>query len=424
MAVIKPIKGIRYSMKKVSNLADVITPPYDVISQEEQDVLYNSNTFNIIRLEKPKEEENDTEESNKYIRAKEQYEKWLSDEVLNFEAEPSIYVYEQQFNLDNKLLVREGIICGVKVEPYKNKTILPHEETLLKPKEDRLNLLRHCKANFSSIFGLYPDTEMSVSALLSEYKQSPPDIEFKDKQGQVHKVWVISKEKTIQDLTKLMDSKQIFIADGHHRYETALKFHEEMKNKKGSHEFVMMTLVNLYDPGLLILPTHRLVRNLQIINPKDLIDSLEKDFFVKELEFSPDKICKEGLQLLQKAGDKSTSIGLFLGEGTFYILTMKSKRNGDKYDNLDVVILQDLIFEKILGIDAEKRRLEENLSYTRDCSEALMEVENGSYQIAFLMNPTKKEEVTEAAAAGLKMPQKSTYFYPKLITGLVINPID
>ncbi len=424
MAKIVPIKGVRYSPEKISNLAKVIAPPYDVISPSEQDNLYKNSSYNIIRLEKPKERSEDNEHDNKYQRAKEQYEKWLAEGVLCYEDLPAVYLYEQHFSFEGNTKIRDGLFCGVGLEPYSNQVILPHEETFLKPKADRLNLMRSCQASFSPVFGLYPDKEMSISSLFAGYKLSPPDIEFIDEQGQKHKVWVICDKKVISKLANLMQSKKIFIADGHHRYETALQYQKEMSSAAGNHNYIMMTLVNLYDPGLLVLPTHRLVKGIDSFALPEFISTLQETFLVKELPYSREEICEKGLRLLEKSGKKTASFGVFAGGNKFYLLAKKeSQATKEIRDNLDVSILQESIMEDIFNINPEKNRREKCLSYTRNCLEAIDKVNAKEYQLAFLLNPVQIEDVTSMSEAGQKMPQKSTFFYPKLITGLVINPL-
>ena len=424
MAKIVPINGVRYSSERISDLAKVIAPPYDVISPSEQDNLYRNSSHNIIRLEKPKERSGDNELNNKYQRAKEQYENWLTEGVLRYEDTPSIYLYEQHFSFEGNTKVREGLFCGVGLEPYSNQVVLPHEETFLKPKADRLSLMHSCQASFSPVFGLYPDKEMSVSSLFAGYKLSPPDIEFIDKQGQEHKVWVICDKKLISKLASLMQSKKIFIADGHHRYETALQYQEEMSPAAGNHDYIMMTLVNLYDPGLLVLPTHRLVKGIESFDLLKFISTLQETFLTKELPYSREEICENGLRLLEESGKKTPSFGVFAGGNKFYLLAKKEGQvTKEIKDNLDVSILQESVMEGILNIDPEKNRREKCLGYTRDCLEAIDKVNAKEYQLAFLLNPVQVEDVTSMSEAGQKMPQKSTFFYPKLITGLVINPL-
>ncbi len=422
MADIVPIAGIRYSDLKVKNLAEVIAPPYDVISAEEQHTLYRSNPYNIIRLEKPRDKAGDKpEEGSKYRRAAAQYTSWLEEGVLFREKEEAVYLYEQRYFHEGTAHIREGFTCGVRAEPYGKGAVLPHEETLQKPKEDRLNLMRSCKANFSPIFGLYEDSlQMGTQILRAAAAARPPIISFTDKQGQTHKVWKITGKEVIGELAALLKAKKIFIADGHHRYETAVKYREENGPGQGKHDYVMMTLVNIYDPGLLVLPTHRLVKNNCGETKETLLQKLQGSFEIEIRAMDSRAICSQGLELLQAAGENGPAFGLYAGGDKYYLL----KYQGGLEKELDVVILQEEILAKNLGIDAEKCRQGDSLAYTRDCREAVAAVAGGSCRLAFLLNPPSAGCVMTEAEAGRKMPQKSTYFYPKLASGLIINPLD
>ncbi|HHX77733.1 MAG TPA: DUF1015 domain-containing protein [Firmicutes bacterium] len=424
MACIVPIAGIRYSDLKVKNLAEVIAPPYDVISAEEQHDLYRNNPYNIIRLEKPRDEggEGDgPEKSNKYWRAAAQYQSWLEEGVLLREKEEAIYLYEQHFSYEGKTYIREGFTCGVKAEPYSTGTVLPHEETLQKPIEDRLKLMRSCKANFSPIFGLYEDSKnLAMQILRAAAGANPPVISFTDKQGHIHKAWKITGRGAIEELAALFKAKKLFIADGHHRYETAVKYREENGPKPGKHDYVMMTLFNIYDPGLLVLPTHRLVINNCPETAATLLQKLRGTFAIETLSMDGRTICAKGLEMLGAAGKDRPALGLYAGGEKYYLL----KYRGDLEETLDTIILQEEILAKYLGIDAEKCRQGDCLDYTRDCREAVTAVAAGRCKLAFLLNPPPAGSVIAVAEAGKKMPQKSTYFYPKLASGLIINPLD
>jgi uncharacterized protein (DUF1015 family) len=265
MANIIPFKGLRYNQEKICNLASVVTPPYDIIDESAQARYYAENSTNVIRLELGLIFPEDTAVNNRYTRASQYLEKWIEDETLIREENPALYVYQQEFLLEEEKIIRTGFICGVKVEPYDNGNILPHEETLSKPKADRLQLMRATQSNFSSIFGLYSDNEKYIDTLLTEHITGKmPEINITDEANEVHRIWVIDNEDIINEVVEAMQDKKIFIADGHHRYETALEYSQEMQEKgyKG-YDYVMATLVNLYDEGLVVLPTHRLVGNIK-----------------------------------------------------------------------------------------------------------------------------------------------------------------
>lgn len=436
MANIIPIRGVRYNTDKAGSMPDLITPPYDVINKDAQLGFYEKSPYNIIRLEYGQIRENDDEKDNRYTRSAAFFSHWLQQDILTHDEKPSIYLYEQEFTAEGQTLVRSGFICGVGVEDYSTGTILPHEETLSKAKADRLELLRHCKANFSPIFGLYDDASLTVEKIAASYKNNEPDISFVDESGEKHRIWLLSGEEDLSGITKLFHSQKIYIADGHHRYETALNYHREMQ-AQGDNEFgfALMTLVNLHDPGLIILPTHRLVKNIQNFSPQEFLDKVSQNFEITSINLPTtnraDSLSAE-LASMKESMASANAFSVYLGGNILYRLSIpRGKENSimssrcgaysSQWRSLDVAILQCLVLEEALGIDKEARQSGANLTYTREEAKALDSVDAGEHQIAIFLNPTLVKEVTEVAAAGDKMPQKSTYFFPKLITGLVIN---
>jgi len=494
MATVIPFKGLRYNPEKTGDLAQVVTPPYDVIDAAAQDRYYKRHPYNIIRLEYGKTLSEDNETGNRYTRSAADFSAWLKENVLTPEAKPALYLYEQEFTVGGEKKIRSGFICGVKLEPYEKGIVLPHEETMPKHKADRLELMRACKANFSPIFSLYADKEKKVDSSLREaVKGAAPDVNFTDENGDVHRMWVVTDADTISKVQHAMAEKRIFIADGHHRYETALNYKKEREAQGGdwsgngavavissccttpdgnmscssesepAYNYVMMTLVNLYDPGLVVLPTHRLINNVTGLDKDRLLEQLKENFTVEEYCLAPDRSnFQELLRLIEKQGQacccdgqnlvsgcnrdetkSSTSedhtqrtaphhhvFGLYAGENKLYLLSLKKEKalsqmmpqeKSHAWQELDVSVLHTLIIEKYLGICGELRAKAEHITYTREEEGALSAVDEGEYQFAFFMNPTLVEEVTEVAGIGEKMPQKSTFFYPKLITGLVVN---
>jgi len=434
MATIIPLKGLRYDEDKAGDIKDLVTPPYDVIDTAAQEAYYRRNPYNIIRLEYGKNLPEDNDAENRYTRAADFFRRWQAEDVLRQEDEPGLYLYRQQFNVADQTLVRSGFICGVKLEPYENGIVLPHEETMPKHKADRLALMQACRANFSPIFGLFSDPARKIDdLLLGAIRDLPPAIDFTDEQGNGHRLWVIKDTAVQREVQRLMEAQRILIADGHHRYETALNYAGQNPDKPAA-AYVMMTLVNLYDPGLVILPTHRLVINGALDGP-ELLAALREDFIVEKLPYSEvSRVTEVMLDLAGIKGKGDTAhrqvFGLYTGKGEFFSLLLKdeslldSKMPADRskaWRSLDVSVLQKLILENILGIDKEALAGGEAVKYTRDEKEAVQAVDGGRCKLAFLMNPTLIAEVTEVAANGEKMPQKSTFFYPKLITGLVIN---
>ncbi|MDD2620230.1 MAG: DUF1015 domain-containing protein, partial [Syntrophomonadaceae bacterium] len=264
MANILPFRGLGYNQEKISILASVVTPPYDVIDESAQARYYAEHPANIIRLELGLMFPQDTNSNNRYTRATQYLEKWLEDETLIPDEKPSLYFYQQEFDFRGEKVIRNGFVCGLKVEPYESGNILPHEETLSKPKADRLQLMRATRSNFSSIFGLYNDEEKSIENIfLAEIKERQPDINVLDEANEIHRIWVINNIQSIERIMNILAPKPIYIADGHHRYETALEYCNEMREQgNDGYDYVMTTMVNIHDEGLVVLPTHRLVANM------------------------------------------------------------------------------------------------------------------------------------------------------------------
>lgn len=438
MARVYPFKGVRYNTQKAGPLEDLITPPYDVISKDEQESYYERNPVNIIRLELGKTYPSDTEEDNQYTRAAKYYKQWLKEGILFYEKEPSLYFYEQCFSAYGQNFSRKGIICALQLEDYRNNVVIPHEETLPKAKADRLNLMRHCMANFSSIFGIYTDETNTAQKLFDQVQQEMPEMDLTDENGIRHRIWVVQDADIIAKWQELMSDKQVYIADGHHRYETALEFQKEMAGKGCTAcDRVMITLVNTYDPGLVVFPTHRLVHNVAGFDAKALKEKLRSMYKTTELPLGDltttagiEKGAQAIVDALAEADKNYHNFCMYTGGNEALMFSIK--KTGEKFNpersvewnSLDVTILQEKILHRELGI-GDKERAEGNmLAYTRDAQEALSGVISGEFKASFLLNPTKTSEVIAVAGQREKMPQKSTFYYPKLITGLVINPLD
>ncbi|ADG83437.1 DUF1015 domain-containing protein [Thermincola potens] len=429
MAVIIPFRGLRYNLDRIGDLNDVVTPPYDVIDPAGQEMFYEKSPYNIIRLELGKKYPTDTPENNRYTRAAETLRAWVEEGILVNDPKPSLYLYEQEFEARGAKKTRSGFIAGVQAEDYSKGDVLPHEETLPKHKADRLELMLTTEANFSPIFGLYADKEHKIEAILEKAKGNrPPDEEAVDSNGVINRLWVISDEEAVQSIVELMKDKKIFIADGHHRYETAVNFGKEMAARgKEGFNYLMVALVNLYNEGLVVFPTHRLVNNIADLDVDRLLAGLQENFHVEEAK---DVALPQFIAELERRGAVNPSFGLYTQEGKFYWLTLKDISIVDRLDlpghsaawkQLDVSILHTLILEGLLGIGSKQRADESNLKYVREDDAAKAFVDSGEYQLAFFMNSTKVEEVTAIATGGEKMPQKSTFFYPKVITGMVMN---
>lgn len=428
MASIKPFRAFRYNLDKV-NIKDVIAPPYDVISNEKQDNLYKNSDFNVVRLILGKELSNDNKNTNKYSRAKEYLESWIREQVLIKDKEESLYIYRQCFSVDNEDFVRTGFLCLLKEEPLFKGTIYPHEKTLSKPKEDRLNLTRACRTNFSPIFGLYDDNDKCIKTIIDKViKEEDPIIDFLDENYERNIVWKVNNQEIIKNIINFMSDKKIFIADGHHRYETSMNYTKEMHEKgiKGNFDHVLAFLCDMSDIGLKVFPTHRLVMPDKIkLEKNDFLKSLEKFFELKKIDI---KILKK--ELNENFLNGKIAFGLYYGNDEAYILILKDKKFLDEfsgsnyYKELDVSVLENIIFVKILGFTKENIALQTFLKYEKDFNESIKLVDEKEVSLAFLMNPTKIEQIKNVALELEVMPQKSTYFYPKLLTGLVFNKFE
>lgn len=443
MATVIPFKGIRYS-PGAGEMNLLITPPYDVINEKKQEYFYQLHPNNIIRLEYGKSYPYDTKEDNRHTRAAAVFAGWLKEGILKQENSPAIYLCQERFNHEGQEKTRSSFICGVKLEPYEKGIIIPHEETIPKHKADRLSLMQACQANFSPIFGLYVDPDGIVEKITCAQMQRDPDINFTDEDNHHHSLWIITNNVVISQVQQFMAVQRIFIADGHHRYETALAYRDWRREQKKtpleeySYDYVMMSLVNLNDPGLVILPTHRLIRNN--IEAEKLFGLLG-DYF--NLEFFPLERAHENLNIFMSAlrygskPDKKSetvqhrnTIGLYTGEGGLYLLTLKEAialppytpaGHSPVWQKMDVSILHYFVFKELLSIGEDKWTDENYVYYGRNEDELLSMVDAGNYQFAYFLNPTFIEEMTFVALNGEKLPQKSTYFYPKIITGMVIN---
>ena len=439
MANVVPFRGVRYNTDKFKNLNDVTAPPYDIIPKEGQQELYNKNENNIIRIDYGMEFDTDTEENNRYTRSGDFLNKWLEEQVLIKEDSPAFYIYEQIFSLDDGKPVHslKGIISLVELREFADNIILPHEYTISKAKTDRLNLMRNTKANTSPIYSLYLDDEESIAKLIEENSELDPDISFNSTEGVKQNIWIIKDPGVLSKITALFNTKQLFIADGHHRYETALNYRRERHEADGTpigsadYDYIMLMLLSMSNSGLFVFPTHRLVRDIERFDETLIVGFLTEEFSASKIYFTEGDYASIITERLAKTVDEKL-IGMYTGGNYYYLLKLKDFNSIDKeitdksdaYKHLDVTVLHKLILEKHLGIDEENMRNQKNLFYVREGYDAIKAVQNGEAQCAFLINPTKVSEIREIALANEKMPQKSTYFWPKLITGIVLNRFE
>ena len=427
MAEIKPFKGMRYNTFLAGKIGELCCPPYDIISEEERLGYIAENEYNVIRLELPKEG------GDVYKTAGEVLDMWRNTGVLVHEIKPAVYIYEEEFNAYNKRSSVKGIIVRVKVEEFSKGVILPHEFTLSKAKADRFNLMKATNCNFSQIYALYMDEEHTTLKTIDRLSDRKPDQKFTDNDHVTHKLWIITDEKVIEKLVNDFADRKLYIADGHHRYETALNYRNYCRengiSKEGDpQDYQMMYLVDMQHPGLVVFPTHRMVRDLESFDKDEVLKGCEEYFDIKKFT-SVGNINSE-LAKQYKQGKKA--FGFYCGKGEWYLLVLKDIEVmadvlpdlSEASQQLDVSVLHSLILEKTMGIDKENMANQINLTYTKFFEEAIMKVDKGEFQCSFILNPTRVTEIRDVAAAGEKMPQKSTYFYPKMITGMVMNDLN
>ena len=436
MAVVKPFRGLRYNLDRVSELSAVITPPYDVISPAEQLRYHKLNPYNVIRLDYAIDQPDDTAASNKYTRAASYVKQWLNEGILIREDRPALYLIKHRFTHNDRVYTRLSLMARVKLEDLNTGCIRPHEKTMSKPKEDRMCLLKACNANFSPIMVLFRYKPQGFEELFADVIKRPAPHAV-DKDGVAFAMWTISDKATIAKVSKLLADKMLYIADGHHRYETALNYSLERRaaipsdGDDAPYNYVMMTITPAEDPNLLMLPTHRMIRGLKQETLDSLKSKLAGYFDTEALAPLPDTTAslKQWIAAMQK--NRVPCFGLYGLDGDkFCILRAKkganlkvdSEAGDDAVSSLDVAILHRLILRRILKIDSPKLE-EECMEYTRVGIEAINRVNKGDHQISFFLNPTPISGMLAVADAKLRMPQKSTYFYPKTPTGLVMNPL-
>ncbi len=423
MAEIRPFRGLRFNCEKAGKIEELVCPPYDIISEQQRLDYLRENENNIIRLELPKGDD-------PYAQAGKTLEGLLDRGILAQDEKDSIYIYEEEFTVGGITRSFKGCIVRVKLEEFSKGIVLPHEETLSKAKEDRFNLMKATDCNFSQIYSLFNDAEHSVTAQLDELSKAAPVSELTDGEGVTHRLWSVTDEKEIEKLCEKFADKKLYIADGHHRYETALNYRNYCRENGMSDEgrdYVMMMLVDMEHPGLLVLPTHRIVRDLESFEPETLLTKCA-DYFDITDHSGTDSIEAELAAEYEKG---SKAFAFYCGGDSYKLMVLRDKQavkellpgKSDSYCGLDVSVLHTLVLERIFGIDAENMAKQINLTYVKKLEDALDSVKDGSANCAFILNPTRVEEIRDVAAAGEKMPQKSTYFYPKLITGLVMNKL-
>ncbi|MFH1259856.1 MAG: DUF1015 domain-containing protein [Elusimicrobiota bacterium] len=387
MATIFPFRGIRYNGQKIKDLGAAISPPYDVISEKEEKQL-RGNPYNIIHLELP-------QGANRYWKAAQKLNFWQKKKILVRDDQPLFYVYKQIFSVEGKKYSRCGFFVSLQIESW-GKTVKPHEKTLSKPKEDRLSLLRACRTNISPIFGLFSDTNRAVQKILLNITKQEPEMKVKDLQNVEHQLWLI-KDITLQrKIQKLLKPKSVFIADGHHRYEVSLEYAQEQQRENYYRN--LMYLCPFEDKGLIILPTHRQVSVSKDFVLDQFLQEAKKNFTVKQFAGSS--------EMLKQVGKGVYCYGIYAGGEDYYLLSYKKRTS-----RLAVKLVHQLLINPV----AQK------IIYTKNASEAITFARQSSRHLAFFLPPTPIEAIKKVALTGQTMPQKSTYFYPKLGTGLVLH---
>ena len=440
MADVRPVPAIRYAPG--TDLAAVVTPPYDVISPEMQTLYYERSPENIIRLELGRDEPGDDELANRYTRAALTFADWRLRGVLQQDA-PALYLYEQRFNALGGERRRLSLMARVRIEPWEAGVVLPHERTLSKPKSDRLKLTRATAATLSPIMALYDDPRGALAKALAKPLKRAPAVAFHDEGGEEHRLWVVRDAALIERVAAFFRDRQLYIADGHHRYETALAYREELREARrelppeDAANFTLMALSAIEDPGLLVLPTHRIVRGVAQERMAEFTRDLADLFEIEPLAGDPDTEAVTRTLAEASEGGARTAFALVTPEEISILRQTDAGRAAmdaragehvgasEAWRRLDVAVLHELALAHGLSVSEQAIRAGEHVTYTRDAQAAIDAVRSGEggAQLAFLLNPTPPAAIRDVARAGDRMPQKSTYFYPKLITGLLINPL-
>jgi len=448
MAQIAPFRALRYNPHRV-DFSHVVTQPYDKITPEMQERYYAASPYNVVRIILGKSTNADSAADNVYTRAAAFFREWRQAGIFLQEVEPAIYRYGQTFSrpAEEQELERSGFIALGKIEDYSANVVFRHEQTLAKPKADRLELLRATRAHFGQLFMLYSDPASEIDRLLMS--SADPDIDIRDEYDVRHRLWKVSDPDVISRVQGAMSTKQLIIADGHHRYETALNYRNERRamaaaagNHEGhsattargissaipAYEMGMMTFVNMENAGLVILPTHRVIHGLTSFSAESLRDGGRQYFSVEEVDPSIDP--HRATVILREAGHSGTALLAVMSDRAFLLDTPRAT-GPDVFAGLsvqqqflDVVQLHKCLLERLLGISEDAIREQRNISYVRDMGEAMRQVRQGKANVAFLMNPVRMQQVRDLAFAGEVLPQKSTDFYPKLLTGLTIYALE
>lgn len=442
MADVRPFRGVRYNQEAIGDISLVVAPPYDIISEKERDLYYNKHPFNVIRLILNRPKASDSSDNDRHERAGQFLERWINQRILIQESRPCLYLYRQRYLFGSDYKELTGIVARVRVEEFSDGGIRPHEEILPKTFEDRLALMKVAKTNFSLVQTLYSDpTEKLKDVILAETERFPL-AQFQSIDGMAHDLWGIPDGRFIDKVNSFLQNRTLYIADGHHRYQTALEYSkmaaesEDYTGEDDPRNFIMMQIVEMENPGLSLLPVHRVVLNNAGLDADRLEEDLSRYFAIKDVEVPKGARSGQVFHLLSQMeieGRSGRVFGAYLGGSQKFLLISWKKDedssvlvegdNSRHYKDLDVTILHAVLFDKCLGISQERHFIEKNIKFIRDPIEAVKLVDDGIGPVVFFQNPVKPDQVRNIADSGEKMPQKSTYFYPKPYSGVVMNRI-
>ena len=440
MAEIAPFKGILYNQNIIESMTDVVTPPFDIISPKEQELFHRQHPHNMIRLILGQTSPDDTPDNNRYTRAAAFFDQWLAQGVLRRDDRPALYMTAMEFNVRNQKTTRYGFITLVKLEPFEKGIVLPHERTFSNVRSERLELMKATRANLSPIFALYPDGNGLMAKMQARVEGQAPVMDFTETLGFRHRLWRIKDPDLHQQAAMALQPKKIFIADGHHRYETALNYRNWVaKNTPdftATHpaNYVMMYLCGMDDPGLIIRSAHRMLKEVPADALSALPDRAAEFFDIETFNFRPETLTQVQSTFFRslKAHAAHNAVG-FLAKNsqTFYLLALKPNVMTRLFGNelakalldIDVTVLTRLIFMELLGFDKQRLDNEKLIGYASRAKNAVQAVLRGEYDVTFILNPTRIDQVRAIAEGGLIMPRKATYFFPKVIAGQVMNSL-
>ena len=434
---VEPFKAFRFDPSVVGDAGDCIAPPYDVISDAQREALYQKNPYNLVRIIKGKTNASDDGDDNPYTRAAAFLADWIDEGVLKQDSTEALYAYVQDFELAGKRYQRHSFVALGQLEEF-GTVVKPHEEVFKKTMIDRFNLKQATSADFGLVFMLYEDPRKVAETIMEKTAGAEPLIDFVDDQDVRHRLFAITDAQDIRQIVDMMRDKNCIIADGHHRYTTGLRYWEKSSNPTSRYQ--MLAFANVHQDGLIVLATHRIVYHLERFDMKQLLSDLEERFDVVEFGFDSAEAKKQarremlGRMWAEHENDKN-AFGIYASDNAFYVAILKDTRAMDTaapdkspgWRILDVSILHKLILEELLGIDEEKQTQGENLQYVKDTptaiGDSIARIDAGQAQVAFFMNPVKIQQLKMVTDAGERMPQKSTYFYPKVYSGLTINKL-